>query len=44
MKRVSDNVLIGLVSFGMECADPKYPGVYSRVASVRPWIKAYVGF
>lgn len=35
--------LIGIVSFGEECADPNYPGVYSRISSVRPWITYYTG-
>lgn len=43
MKRQSDGVLIGLVSFGMDCADVTYPGVYARVSSVRPWIKSVSG-
>lgn len=32
-------VLIGVVSFGMDCADEVYPGVYARVSSARNWIK-----
>ena len=44
LKRVSDGVLIGIVSFGStECADPTFPGVYSRVASARSWIKSNSG-
>jgi secreted trypsin-like serine protease len=35
--------LIGIVSFGEECADPNYPGVYSRISSVRQWITYYTG-
>jgi trypsin len=43
MKRLSDGKLIGVVSFGMDCADPVFPGVYARISSVRQWIAAYTG-
>lgn len=41
VRRLVDGVLVGLVSFGPgnECASPTIPGVYTRISSVRQWIK-----
>lgn len=43
MRRLSDDVLIGVVSFGTGCALPKYYGVYAKVSIARTWIQKQTG-
>ena len=35
---VTKYVLAGIVSYGVECAKPNYPGIYTRVSYYLDWI------
>lgn len=33
--------VVGLVSWGIQCADPENSGVYTRVSNFRPWLDSF---
>lgn len=34
-----EDLLVGLVSFGEDCGDPAYPGVYARISTYHDWLQ-----
>jgi trypsin len=36
------DILVGMVSWGFDCADSSFPGVYSRISTAAMWLKQYI--
>lgn len=39
---VQNNKLVGIISWGFDCADRKYPGVHTRVGNYIDWIETTI--
>lgn len=40
---VCNGQLVGVVSWGFGCAQPRYPGIYARVTEATQWISSVIG-